>query len=219
MIDINLIPKDLIPKKRNFLPHLILAALAVILLSLYGSSLAITYAELGSKDGEIQSLKNDIAKLDYVVEQLDELQQQKNLVEDKEKAVNQITSGRTVWSHELYILAGLMPKEIWLEKLELSSRRRPVTVVVPNPKAGQKGQPDTLSKIELRSFPALRITGYALSPHREKGVSLVGELIANMKSNEVFSMRFISPEMRTIERKDYRDETVMKFVMDCEIAQ
>jgi len=219
MIDINLIPKELIPKKRNFLPHLILAALAVILLSLYGSSLAITYAELGSKDGEIQSINNDIAKLGNVVERLDELQQQKNLVEDKEKAVNQITYGRTVWSHELYILAGLMPKEIWLETVELSSRRRPVTVIVPNPRAGQKGQPDTLSKIELRSFPALRISGYALSPHRERGVSLVGELISNMKNDEIFSMRFTSPEMRTIERKDYRDETVMKFVMDCEIAQ
>ena len=219
MIDINLIPKELIPKRRNFLPHLILAALAVILLSLYGSSLAITYAELGSKDGEIQSINNDIAKLGNVVERLDELQQQKNLVEDKEKAVNQITYGRTVWSHELYILAGLMPKEIWLETVELSSRRRPVTVIVPNPRAGQKGQPDTLSKIELRSFPALRISGYALSPHRERGVSLVGELISNMKNDEIFSMRFISPEMRTIERKDYNDETVMKFVMDCEIAQ
>ena len=219
MIDINLIPKELIPKKRNFLPHLIMAALAVILLSLYGSSLAITYAELGSKDGEIESLKSDIAKLDYVVARLDELQQQKNLVQDKERAVNQITSGRTVWSHELYTLAGLMPRDIWLEKVELSSRRRPVTVIVPNPKAAQKGQPETLSKTELRSFPALRITGYALSPHRERGVSLVGELIDNMKNDEIFSMRFVSPEMRTIERKDYSDETVMKFVMDCEIAQ
>jgi Tfp pilus assembly protein PilN len=219
MIDINLIPKELIPKKRNFLPHLVLAALAVILLSLYGSSMAITYAELGSKESEIQALNADIAKLDYVVARLDELQQQKNLVEAKEKAVHQITSGRTVWSHELHTLASLVPKDMWLEKVELSSRRRPVTVVVPNPKANQKGQPPTLSKVELRSFPALRITGYALSPHRERGVSLVGELIANMKNDEIFSMRFISPEMRTIERKDYRDETVMKFVMDCEIAQ
>ena len=219
MIDINLIPKELIPRKRNILPHLVIAALAIILLSWYGSSLAVTYAELGSKEGEIQSLKEDIADLGDVVERLEELQWQKKLVEDKEKAVRQITSGRTVWSHELYVLAGLVPKEIWLEKVELSARRRPVTVTVPNPNAGKQGQPATLTKTQLRSFPALRITGYALSPHREKGVRLVGDFISNMKNDEIFSMRFVSPEMRTIEREEYQNETVMKFIMDCEIAQ
>jgi Tfp pilus assembly protein PilN len=219
MIDINLIPKSLIPKKRNFLPHLVIAAIAVILLSWYGSSLAISYAELASKDGQIASLEEDIAKLDYVVERLNELNRQKKLVEDKEKAVNQITSGRTIWSHELYVLSGLVPKDIWLEKVELSSRRRPVTVTVPNPKAHVQGEPPTLTKTEVRSFPALRITGYALSPRREEGVRLVGEFINNMKIDETFSLRFVNPEMRTIERKEFREEIVMKFVMDCEIAQ
>lgn len=219
MININLIPKELIPKRRNFIPHLAIVALAIILLSWYGSSLLITYAQIGSKEAEIQSLKIEIAKLDDVVERLEEQQRQKKLVEDKEKAVRQITSGRTLWSHALHVTAGLVPKEIWLDKLEMSTRRRPVTVRVPNPNAGKPDQPPTLTKTELRAFPALRITGYALSPHREKGVSLVGEFISNMENDEIFSMRFVTPEMRTIEREDYEDETVMEFVMDCEIAQ
>jgi hypothetical protein len=92
-------------------------------------------------------------------------------------------------------------------------------VEVPNPNAHKSGQPPTLTKTQLKSFPALRITGYALSPHREKGIRLVGEFISNIETDEVFSLRFVSPEMRTIEREDYQDETVMKFVMDCEIAQ
>jgi hypothetical protein len=71
----------------------------------------------------------------------------------------------------------------------------------------------------VQSFPALRLSGYALSPQREKGVELVGQLIRNIERDEIFSKRFISPEMRSIERRDYKDHTVMKFVMDCEIGQ
>jgi hypothetical protein len=127
-------------------------------------------------------------------------------------------SGRTVWSHELYTLAGLIPDGIWLDQVTLDVRRRPVTVDVPNPNR-KPGEPLTIKKTVIQSFPALRLNGYALSPQREKGLSLVGELIRNMKTDEIFSIRFIEPEVRSIERQEYEDETVMKFVMDCEIAQ
>jgi hypothetical protein len=71
----------------------------------------------------------------------------------------------------------------------------------------------------VKAFPALRMTGFALSPRREKGLNLIGELIRNIKRDEVFSLRFIAPEIRSIERQAYQEETVMKFIMDCEIAQ
>jgi hypothetical protein len=51
------------------------------------------------------------------------------------------------------------------------------------------------------------------------GLSLVGEFIDNIKNDEAFSLRFVSPEMRSIERERYEDHTVMRFIMDCEIAQ
>ncbi len=217
MIKVNLLPKDLLPKKRSFLPHLVVLARAAVLFLWFTSSLAATYSELRAKKRDLAKLQNELAQLKDVVAQVNQLEQEKLLLSQKEQAVLQITTGRTVWSHELYILAGLVPKEIWLEHLDLSSRKRPVTVETPNPNKAP-GQPPTIRKTVIQSFPALRLTGFALSPQREKGVELVGDLIRNMKTDKIFSKRFVSPEMVSIERQQYKNETVMKFVMDCEIA-
>jgi Tfp pilus assembly protein PilN len=216
MIKVDLLPKDLLPKKRNFLPHIVVAALAAVLFLWFGSSLAATYSELSGKKRDLNQLQDELAKLQDVVQQVKQLEQEKQLLSQKEQAVVQITSGRTVWSHELYILAGLVPKDIWLEHVTIGSRKRPVTVEVPNTNRSP-GQPPTIKKTVVQSFPALRLTGYALSPQREKGVELVADLIRNMKADEVFAKRFVSPEMVSIERQKYKDQTVMKFVMDCEI--
>lgn len=218
MIKVNLLPRELVPKKRNFIPYVAVAALAAVLFLWFGSSLATSFAELVKSKRDIAALEVELAGLEEVVKQVKLLEQDKQLLSQKEQAVVQITEGRTVWSHELYVCAGLVPDEIWLEQMGLSSRRRPVTVDVPNPNRSA-GQPETIKKTVVQSFPALRLSGYALSPHREKGVELVGQLIRNIERDEVFSKRFIAPEMRSIERRDYKDHTVMKFVMDCEIGQ
>ena len=218
MININLLPKELVPKKRNFLPHAVIAALAFVLFMWYGSGITAASLKLSKNERQLNALKGEIAELEDVVNQVRELEQEKLLVTQKEDAVEQIMSGRTIWSHELYVLAGLVPDGVWLEHLSLSTRRRPVTVEVPNPNRSP-GQPPTIRKTVVKAFPALRMTGFALSPRREKGLNLIGELIRNIKRDEVFSLRFFAPEIRSIERQAYQGETVMKFIMDCEIAQ
>jgi hypothetical protein len=213
MISINLLPKKFVPKKRNFIPHMAIVALAALLFLWFGNSLATTYSALGDSQEELRRLREDLAKVEDAVKQVKQLEQDKLLLSQKEQAVAQITTGRTVWSHELYVLAGLVPNDIWLEQVSMSSRRRPVTVMVPN---SRRGQPP-VEKTVIQAFPAIRFTGYALSPRREKGVELVGEFIRNMKDDETFSRRFISPEMLSINRNEYEEQTVMKFVVDCEI--
>lgn len=217
MIKINLIPRELVPKKRNFLPHVAMAAVAGLLLIWFGSNLASAYSHLENNKQELVRLQAELVQLEDSVAQVKQLEQEKDLLSKKETAVDQIMAGRTVWSHELYVMAGLVPEGIWLEKVDMSTRRRPVTVQVPNPNRSP-GQPATIEKTVVQSFPALRLSGYALSPHREKGLELVGKLINNIKKDDVFSQRFISPELSSIERQDFHDNTVMKFVMDCEIA-
>ena len=218
MIKINLLPRELVPKNRNFVPHVSIAIIAAVLIFWFGGSLAANFSELSAGETKLAQLKNDLAELDDVVKQVKKLEQDKFVVSQKEEAVEQIMTGRTVWSHELYVLARLVPSDIWLESVGLSSRKRPVTIDVPNPNP-QPGQPPTIKKTVIQSFPALRISGYALSPHREKGVELVGRLIRNMKENETFSRRFMFPEMRSIERKKFKKHTVMLFIVDCEIVQ
>jgi len=190
MITINLLPKKYVPKKRNLIPHVAIAALAAVLFLWFGSSLATTYATIGKSEQELEQLRKDLAEVEDVVKQVKKLENDKLLISQKEKAVEQIMSGRTVWSHELYVLAGLVPDGIWLEHVGMSSRRRPVTVMVPNTRRGQP----PIEKTVIQSFPAIRFTGYALSPRREEGVELVGDFIRSMEEDETFSRRSSLPK-------------------------
>lgn len=218
MININLLPKELIPKQRNFIPYILVGGLAVLLFIVYGTRLTMLSWGLGTRHENLAKIEADIEKLNDVVMQVEQLEREKMIISKKEEAVGQIMSGRTLWSHELRVLADLVPDGVWLEDVRISSRRRPVTETIPNPDR-RPGQPPTIEKTIVKSFPALRMTGYALSPRREKGLSLIGEFLRNTKTDDVFSMRFISPEMRSIDREDFMGQTVMRFVMDCEIAQ
>jgi hypothetical protein len=185
---------------------------------MYGSNMTIKLVKLSRAKDDLVSIEQEIAKLQEVVNQVEQLEIEKQIASKKEEAVRQIMTGRTLWSHELRVLADLVPDGVWLQEVKIGTRKRPVTEMVPNPNRSP-GQPPTIEKTVVKPFPALRITGYALSPRREKGLSLIGEFIRNTKTDDVFSMRFISPEMRSIDRDIYADQTVMKFVMDCEIAQ
>lgn len=217
MINVNLLPRNLIPRQRNLIPHLVVGGLAIVLLIWYGSTLATMSIKLSRSEQNLEAINIDIAKLDVVVRQVRQLEQEKLYVSKKEDAVEQMMSGRTLWSNELCTLADIVPKGVWLDEIAISSRRRPVTVEVPNPNR-KPGQPPTIEKTVVQAFPALRMTGYALSPKREKGLNSIGAFIRNIKEDEEFSLRFIAPEMRSIERQQISKQTVMKFVMDCEIA-
>jgi len=217
MINVNLLPRNLIPRQRNLIPHLVVGGLAIVLLIWYGSTLATMSIKLSRSEQNLEAINIDIAKLDDVVRQVRQLEQEKLYVSKKEDAVEQMMSGRTLWSNELCTLADIVPKGVWLDEIAISSRRRPVTVEVPNPNR-KPGQPPTIEKTVVQAFPALRMTGYALSSKREKGLNSIGAFIRNIKGDEEFSLRFIAPEMRSIERQQISKQTVMKFVMDCEIA-
>ena len=218
MININLLPKELIPKQRNFIPYIVLAGLAAVMVVMFGTQIVLKSVQLRNRQQDLIAIEGEIGNLQDIVSQVEQLEREKLLVSKKQDAVTKIMSGRTLWSYEMYTLAGLVPEGVWLDEIKISTRRRPVTVQVPNPNR-KPGQPAMIEKTAVQAFPALRMTGYALSPQREKGLSLIGEFIRNIKRDEVFSLRFIAPEMRSIDRERYTDQTVMRFVMDCEISQ
>lgn len=216
MIHINLLPEALVPKRRNILPYVGVGALAVLLTLWVLVSFVNVRSQRVEREETVASLKAELASYDAAVQQVRELEAEEERLAQKDEAITEITAGRTVWSHEMYLLAGLVPDQIWLDELRLGERRRAVLVEKPNPNRSA-GAPPTITTTEIRSFPALVVIGYALSPYREEGVRLVGEFITNMKQDEEFATRFVEPEMRTIERKDFEGETVMRFVMDVEL--
>lgn len=216
MIHINLLPDALIPKRRNVVPYVGVGAVAVVMvlwlitaqLSVRGERkrALVLRTELQT---ELDSYAETLRQVELLVAEQDRLSQ-------KETAIQEITAGRTVWSHELHELATLVPGQIWLNDMKLGERTRTVPVQQPNPNTAA-GQPLTITVMQSRSFPAVMLQGYALSPYREEGVRLVGEFITNIKEDPEFAVHFADPEMRTIERREFEDHTVMYFTMDVEI--
>lgn len=216
MIHINLLPAALIPKRRNILPYAAVAMLAVMFTGWIVSAQLAVRAERKHKTATRTALQAELDSYAETVRQVQNLIAEQDRLAQKETAIAEITAGRTVWSHDMYTLAALVPEEIWLRDMRLGERRRPVMVEKPNPNSA-RGQPPTITVPEIRTFPAIVLTGYALSPYREEGVRLVGELITNMKQDDTFATHFVEPEMKTIERERFEDHTVMQFVMDVEI--
>jgi len=217
MIHINLLPAELIPKQRNIAPYVAVGVFAIV------GTLFLMFSFLGvqrmraEKLGQRVQLENELRSYDDEIAAVEKLRARDAQLSEKEEAIDQITAGRTVWSHEMLELAGLVPERIWLSEMRLSERRRAVEVEKPNPNRSA-GAPPTIKTTEIRSFPALAFTGYALSPYREEGVSLVGAFIQNMKDDTEFSLHFVEPEMKTIERDEFADEVVMRFTMDVELG-
>ncbi len=216
MIHINLLPAALIPKRRNIVPYLAVAGLAVLLTFTIITSMLGVRAQRKQKIASRTGLQAELESYAETVRQVEELLVEQDRLAQKEAAIAEITAGRTVWSHEMHQLAELVPDEIWLQDMRLGQRRRPVMVQKPNPNTA-RGQPPTITVVEMRTFPAVLLTGYALSPYREEGVRLVGQFITNIKQDPEFALHFAEPEMKTIERRDFEEHTVMQFVMDVEI--
>lgn len=216
MIHINLLPPELVPKRRNIVPYVLVVFLAAgLTLALLNSYWGVQ-RERARLETERDRVQAELDSYAATVEKVELLMAQQDRLALKEEAIREITAGRTAWSHELYELSWLVPEEIWLQEMTIGERRRSVMVEKPNPNR-QPGAPPTITVAEIRSFPALVFTGYALSPYREEGVRLVGQFISHIKQDPEFATRFVDPEMRTIERKDFEGKTVMQFVMDVEI--
>lgn len=213
MIDINLLPDELRPKLRSMLPYVAIASAALVVLVW----IAIDYISMASRlagiSNELVMIEADLQELAPALEQVRELEAKQALLSLRKKAIEEITQGRLLWSYHLYLLADLVPEDIWINAISLGVKRRPV----PAPDTGDKKGATTAPV--MRSIRTLKISGYALSPVQEEGVELVGRFIRALEQESPeFSKYFVNPELQSIRRRIYENVVVMEFDMDCEIA-
>lgn len=217
MIKINLLPERYRPKGKNPLPYIFVALFALGVLMGIGWSFLSLSGQKSSLLKEIQATDSQLQSLSEVVNAVKQLEQEENLLAVQEKTIEEITAGRVIWAMQLYLLANLVSDGIWLDEITMSTKQRPVTKEVSRPDPRDPAKFTTITQTTMESFPALLISGYALSPVGEEGVERVGQLIRNLETDAQFSSTFSRPEMRSIEREMIEKTTVMRFKMDCEI--
>jgi type IV pilus assembly protein PilN len=119
MIRINLIPVRVSKKKQAGSQQLAIAA-AVLVLALAGnfwwsSSRA---SALGAREDKVRRTKAEIAQLEKIIGEVNDIKQQQAAVKDKLAILDKLKAGRTGPVRLLDELATITPKRLWLKKMD-----------------------------------------------------------------------------------------------------
>ncbi len=119
MIHINLLPVRVSKKKEAGKHQLIFFALAVVLALIcnfwWSHSRA---AEVTAREEKVKRTRNEIAQLEKIIGEVKDIKAQQAAVKDKLAVLEKLKAGRQGPVHMLDELSGLIPKRLWLRKLD-----------------------------------------------------------------------------------------------------
>jgi len=119
MIRINLLPVRVSKKKEAGKHQLIFFALAVVFALIcnfwWSHSRA---AEVGAREEKVKRTRTEIAQLEKIIGEVKDIKEQQAAVKDKLAVLEKLKSGRQGPVRMLDELSGLIPKRLWLRKLD-----------------------------------------------------------------------------------------------------
>ena len=217
MITINLLPKHLRPVKRTPIPHIL--SILVLLAAIAGMVVVFgaVHARLMLTRGELDGVQKDLAGLQAVKDEYDQLMADKTKLASKIKAIEEITSDRIIWSRQLYNLNRLAPDNLWYTEIMVTSKKVEKLV----PLVGQDGKvvmdPATnkprMNKTNV-DVPVLRVKGYVIET--PDGRLDTGSFARAAEKDEEFSslFQFEPPRVVDTEYEGYRvREFTFEFVI------
>ncbi|OFX18949.1 MAG: fimbrial protein [Anaeromyxobacter sp. RBG_16_69_14] len=119
MIRINLLPVRVSKKKEAGKQQLIFFALAVVFALIcnfwWSHSRA---AEVAAREEKVKRTRTEIAQLEKIIGEVKDIKEQQAAVKDKLAVLEKLKSGRQGPVRMLDELSGLIPKRLWLRKLD-----------------------------------------------------------------------------------------------------
>ena len=165
MITINLLPKHLRPVKRTPIPHIL--SILVLLAAIAGMVVVFgaVHARLMLTRGELDGVQKDLAGLQAVKDEYDQLMADKTKLASKIKAIEEITRDRIIWSRQLYNLNRLAPDNLWYTDIAVDTKRIEKEVPVISKDGKPVLDPNTnkpcMGKVK-DDIPLLREAGYVM---------------------------------------------------------
>lgn len=217
MIRINLLPHALRPVKRSALPHILSLAVSLLVMAVLAVLFVGELGTLAAEGRNLEKTKEDLAKLESVVEEHNSLIQKKVQLQDKIETIQKILADRTLWSEWLHQLASLTPGNVWYSRVRLLTRK----FQEERPKLDKKGQPMVDPKTQRAVMEKtsvdrsiLEVTGYAKED--ESGEKNVSRLANSTDVDPKFSEKFTLYTSK-IEDTDFEGFAVKKFVFEYQI--
>lgn len=164
MIRINLLPEHLRPVKRTPIPYLAWAAFFVLCMGYIALSFLATEGQILAAKAELARHQDELAKLEAIVRESNELEASKLQLADKIATIQEIIKDKIVWSRELWNLSRLTPPNVWYSEIAVVPKNFETQVEEIDPKTGKpKIDPQTKRVVMKRvqvTRPILRVSGY-----------------------------------------------------------
>ena len=236
MITVNLLPHHLRPIKRTPLPHiasvgLLVAAIIAMMLMYFAVRRDIADARTEkearraefSRVTDIKDEKGEPITLADVVQEYNELSEQKLELEATVDVIKTILSDRIIWSKQLHKLAALTPDNIWYSRIRVITqtfrdtrmKRDPATgKLVINPRTEE---PEMETVTERKRI--LEISGYVVADEQgESKIYPLTERTTDPDERYDFTERFTLLRPR-VEDAEFGGYQVRSFTLEYEVKR
>lgn len=208
MIQVNLLPQELRPVKRTPIPYIVsvLLLLATIagILYVYQN----TGAQIATHKAQAAAYETEYKKLEQVVEEHAAMVSLKRTLSLKIATIDEIVSGRIIWSKQLFNLSKVLPDNVWISEIEVDTARRSQTVMRLDPNTKKM-----VPKEEIINRKVLLVSGYVIAGEESDDIK---PLVEAVETNEEFTSMFQLVPFR-FEDTDFDGFQVKKFELEFDV--
>lgn len=205
MIEINLMPKELIKKKVE-LPSLSILPVVIAILAVH----LILAVSANLKAGSLVNLEKKWQEIAPENEKAEKIKSELTSFRNMIDAIGELIQGRTSWGKKLSDLSDAMIPGVWLNKLWLEQKIIVEKFEPKNVPDGVESQPLTRKKI----IKSLHIEGSVIATGGEETAE-IGRFIRSLKNNAAFFADFKDIEATSIQRSRLKELEVMDFELVC----
>ena len=213
MIEINLLPQEMLKKRRkitlpdiSFLPVIAgLLGLIIIIHLLLGLAAAMKAQALRQFEKRWQTILPE-------KERADKLKAEFTGMRSKVDAIDMLIETRRSWAKRLNDISDAMIPGVWLNKLWLE-KRLIIQEVAAKTDSGEASD-KTAKEPKKIIIKTLHINGSATASGGEE-TATIGKFIRSLKDNKDFFLDFSDIESASIQRTKLKDEEIMDFELIC----
>lgn len=206
MIRVNLLPHHLRPIKRSPLPYLAsLLVFAIAVLAMF-TVWANKQSDISSKRRDMEAHQKEYDSLKPVVEEFNQLTDQKLKLADKISIIQEIVSDRIIWSRQLWNVSRLTPDNFWYKSVAEKETTTKESRLVYN----EKTKKEEMKSVSIKRR-ILQLSGFVIEG--PDGSNDINPITFNMEQDPEFSAMFqlSSPKLVDSEFKGYK---VRSFTLD-----
>ena len=211
MIKINLLPHHLRPVTRSPLPYLASGAILVVAILAMMVLWIHVKSQIAAKEGDQIAHQTALDTLKPVVDECNQLADQKLRLADKMSIIQEIVSDRMIWSRQLFNIGRLTPDNFWYSGINEKEKTAKETRLV----FDEKTKKEEMKPVTVK-HRVLEVSGYVIEG--PGGNNDIYPLTLNLEQDKEFAglFQFSSPKLVDTEFQGYR---VRSFVLEYLITQ